>query len=102
MTPRRTLAALALVASPVLLAGCTGAEVQDFFTSHGHPIPQSLADGIATIVTRIENAHPAPDDGACPTPAPSTTTTTAAPIASAKATGGCETPEVHQRKGRRR
>ena len=97
MTTRRLLATFALVLSPVMLAGCSGAEVQDFFTSHGHAIPQDLADRLATVITRFESPRPGGRKH-CEPPESTAPAAPAAPAAPSAVSGSdaCPPHEAHR------
>lgn len=92
---RRAVACGLLAVTPVLFAGCSGAQVQQFFASRGLSISDHLADKIAHLIVKIDEAakpkpkhdHPKPP---CTTTTTSTTapTTTVPPVPTLKA-GGC-------------
>ena len=76
---RRIIASLTLAATPALMVGCTGAEVQDFFNSQGHPVSAETPERIAKVVTYLEDKA----DRHCGSTSTSTTTTTEAPTTTA-------------------
>lgn len=77
---RRALACGVLAVSPALFAGCSGAQVQQFFTSRGMPISEHLAEKIAHLINKVdEAAKPKPKHDHPKPPCTTTTTTTAAP-----------------------
>lgn len=92
MNTRRFLASLTLAASPVILVGCTGAEVQDFFASQGKPVSSEVAERIAKVVTMLEDK--ADRSERCRSDDSTTTTTTPAPPTTVAADGSYRKSDV--------